>query len=107
MNLHLLYNAFYISKTWLIAQKEINMTNGKYPLLLITVMTGAYLMVQAITGQFETVNILLWLILGIATAGIVMLKPTPPPTRIVDAREWFAQYDIDSGWDDLKSKIRG
>lgn len=81
------------------------MANGKLPLLLITVMTGAYLVIQAIMDQFEPVNILLWLILGVATAGMVMLKPAPPPSRIFDVREWFEQFDRDSGWDDLKHKI--
>jgi hypothetical protein len=71
------------------------MTNGKLPLLLITVMTGAYLLDQAITDQFEPVNILLWLILGVATASVVMLKAAPP-VRIVDVEEWFTQYNTDS-----------
>jgi hypothetical protein len=99
------YNPFCIFEISQIAEKETTIANGKYSLLLITVMAGVYLLAQTMTGQDEPVNILLWLILGIATAGIVRLKPAPLSTRIVDVEEWFAQYNIDSGWDELKRQI--
>jgi hypothetical protein len=81
------------------------MTNGKYPLLFITVMAGAYLAIQAITGQFEPVNLLLWLILGVATVGFMILKPAPPPPEVIDLDQWIAQYNIDSGWEEVKRQI--
>jgi hypothetical protein len=83
------------------------MTDGKYPLLLIAVMTGAYLAVQAITGQDAPVNLLLLLIQGVATVGIFILKPAPPPPEKIDLAQWGAQNDIDSGWAEVKRQIRG